>query len=100
MSAQIRLDGQTLFLMGLVDFAHAAEIYRSGCEVLAATTERHVQLDLSALQHSNTLTVALIVQWIRQFQGKIQLQLVHIPNQLQAIMRASNLEMLMPTPPA
>jgi ABC-type transporter Mla MlaB component len=99
MSAQITRNGQTLLLTGEVDFANTASLYQTGRQWISASTAQEWWLDLSGLTHSNTVTVALIVQWVRGLSPQHRIQLIHLPNQLTAIMLASNLQMLLPDPP-
>ncbi|MEC7120435.1 MAG: STAS domain-containing protein [Pseudomonadota bacterium] len=88
-------DAQTLKLSGAVTFSNASEIYRQGVKLFGvATTPQRWVLDLAELSQSNTIAVAVIVQWLRQLKQPLELR--HVPDQLQAIMRASNLDQLLP----
>lgn len=94
MTAQLTRQADVLLLSGAVTFAHAQVLYQQGLQLLKASNPP-THLDLSQLTHSNTIAVAVIVQWLRQLQPSQSLRLVHVPDQLQAIMRASNLERLL-----
>ena len=49
-------------------------------------------LDLSGLQASNTIALAVFVQWVRQCKVGQQIVLQHTPEKMQAIIDASNLQ--------
>lgn len=97
MTASLVHQDQRLVLSGVVTFANAAALYQQGVPLLNITPAPTV-LDLSQLSQSNTIAVAVIVQWLRQLKPAQSLQLQHVPDKLQAIMRASNLERLLPAP--
>lgn len=84
-------------LAGVVDIHNANEVWREGSKLLKSVTQTippysRVIGDLSGLQSSHSVTLAVLLQWYRQLaQAGYQLQLVQVPERLQAIMRASNL---------
>jgi len=87
---------QRLLLSGAVTFGNAKALYQQGLPPLDSA-QPPTLLDLSQLSQSNTIAVAVIVQWLRQLKPTQSLQLVNVPEKLQAIMRASNLERLLPS---
>jgi phospholipid transport system transporter-binding protein len=91
MNAQVSLKDQVLSLVGELTFANAANIYQQGQRLLLQQSSTRMTIDLAGLTHSNTLTLAVVVQWIRGL-PKTQVRLVHVPEKLAAIMRASSLE--------
>lgn len=95
MSASLTRQDNALLLSGAVTFANANAIYQQGLPLLTASQAPTV-LDLSQLSQSNTIVLAVLVQWLRQLKPTQSLQLQHVPDKLQAIMRASNLERLLP----
>ena len=94
MSASLTRQDNALLLSGAVTFANANAIYQQGLPLLTASQAPTV-LDLSQLSQSNTIVLAVLVQWLRQLKPTQSLQLVNVPEKLQAIMRASNLERLL-----
>jgi len=96
MSASLTRQDNALLLSGAVTFANANAIYQQGLPLLTASQAPTV-LDLSQLSQSNTIVLAVLVQWLRQLKPTQSLQLQHVPDKLQAIMRASNLERLLPS---
>lgn len=90
MSATLRLDGQTLFVSGYINFDNAEQVYRQGVQLLSGLTQKSILLDLSQLQSSNTVGLAVFIQWLRN--ATIQhLQLVNVPAKMRDIVSASNL---------
>ncbi len=94
MTANLTCQDQCLLLSGAVTFANAQALYQQGLPLLTAANPPSV-LDLSQLSQSNTIALAVIVQWLRQLKPAQSLQLQHVPDKLQAIMHASNLEQLL-----
>jgi len=60
---------------------------------LQQQASKTVTIDLGGLTHSNTLTLAVVVQWIRGL-PTTQVFLAHVPDKLAAIMQASSLDHL------
>lgn len=96
MTADLTRHEQRLLLSGAVTFGNAKQLYQHGLSLLGAA-QPPTQLDLSQLSQSNTIALAVIVQWLRQIKPTQSLQLINVPEKLQAIMRASNLERLLPS---
>jgi len=94
MTVRLIRQDDVLLLSGAVTFANAQSLYQQGLPLLAVKSPPTV-LDLSQLGLSNTIALAVIVQWLRQLKPTQSLQLVNVPEKLQAIMRASNLERLL-----
>lgn len=96
MTADLTRHEQRLLLSGAVTFGNAQQLYQRGLPLLSAA-QPPTELDLSQLSQSNTIALAVIVQWLRQLKPTQSLQLVNVPEKLQAIMRASNLGQLLPS---
>ena len=94
MTANLTCQDQRLLLSGVVTFGNAQALYQQGLPLLNSALPPTV-LDLSQLSQSNTIALAVIVQWLRQLKPTQSLQLQHVPEKLQAIMHASNLEQLL-----
>ena len=79
-------------LSGSIHFENAAQIYQQGLLLLQQQKKWPLLLDLSGLQASNTIAVAVFVQWVRQCKVGQQIVLQHTPEKMQAIIDASNLQ--------
>ena len=93
MSAQVSLSGQVLSVVGELTFVNAQAVYQQGQRLLQQQTATAVTIDLGGLTHSNTLTLAVLVQWIRGL-PRSQVALAHVPKKMAAIMQASSLQTL------
>lgn len=94
MSAQVSLTGQILSVMGELTFANAHAVYQQGQRLLQQQPAKTLTIDLAGLTHSNTLTLAVLVQWIRGLPNA-RVGLTHVPDKLIAIIHASNLAQLL-----
>ncbi len=92
MSAQLSETNHTLTLSGVVDFNNANALYEQGLRWLKGSSSQALTLDLSALEQSNSLTLAIILQWIRHLAPQQRLILRNTPLKLADIMQASNLK--------
>lgn len=90
-AAQLSVHNQVMFLKGSIDFDNAASLYEQGLSVLKQQQQWPVTIDLSALQSSNTITLAVFVQWLRQCNTGQTIHLQQVPQKMQAIIQASNL---------
>lgn len=95
MTATLVFAEQTLQLRGVVDFNNAEAIYQQGLTWLKQQSAAQLRFDLSGLQSGNTVTLAVLMQWLRQLNRTQQVQITHAPSQLQAIMHASSLDRLL-----
>jgi phospholipid transport system transporter-binding protein len=95
MTATLICTDGCMTLEGMVGFHNAAAIYQQGSAWLRQQHSRQLVLDLSGLQSGNTVTLAVMMQWLRQLRGQQQLKIAQPPPQLQAIIQASNLDILL-----
>lgn len=95
MTATLVFAEHTLQLRGVVDFNNAETIYQQGLTWLKQQSAAQLRFDLSGLQSGNTVTLAVLMQWLRQLNRTQQVQITNAPSQLQAIMHASSLDRLL-----
>lgn len=80
-----------LCLSGPLDFATVTALWREG--LAAVAHERLTEIDLSAVERTDSAGVALLLDWARRAQGAGgRLRLHGVPEQLTAILRASGVE--------
>lgn len=91
MAAQLKVQDQVLFVTGSIDFDNAPAIYAQGLKLLQQQNQWPIALDLSGLSSSNTIALAVFVQWLRQRQAGQGFYLKQVPPKMQAIIEASNL---------
>jgi phospholipid transport system transporter-binding protein len=97
MAASLRQQGDRLLLEGLVDFDNAASIHAAGL-ALVRQAGPSIVVDLSGVQSENSITVAVVVQWLRAAAaaGK-RLSVAGAPSQFNAIVRVSGLSDVLTT---
>lgn len=95
MTATLVFADQTLQLRGIVDFHNAAAIYQQGLTWIQQQSAAQLSFDLSGLQSGNTVTLAVLMQWLRQLKSTQQASIRNAPSQLRAIMHASSLDRLL-----
>lgn len=91
MAAQLSIQNQVLLVRGSIDFDNAATVYAQGLNLLQQQPSSPVYVDLAGLQSSNSITLAIFVQWLRHRAVGQALYLQHVPPKMQAIVQASNL---------
>lgn len=91
MATQLKVQDQVLFVAGSIEFDNAPAIYAQGVKLLQQQTQWPIALDLSGLTSSNTIALAVFVQWLRQRQVGQGFYLKEVPQKMQAIIQASNL---------
>lgn len=82
---------QGLQIKGSIDFDNAANIFSKGKMLLERQAANHLQVDLAQLGDSNTIALAVLVQWLRAFEPRQDIQLINVPDKLQAIIKTANL---------
>jgi len=88
-------DGDTLRVAGELDFDSVAALWAATRVPLAAEPIRRI--DLGGVRRSNSAGVAILVQWLRQAQRRqAELVFVNLPAQMRAIVRAVDLEDVLP----
>ena len=81
-------------LSGRLDAASAAALWRSA-PVQFDACDGELVIDLSGVEHSDSAGVALLVDWLRQTRTQQRvMQLCEIPEQMRAIIRVADLEVL------
>lgn len=91
MATQFNWSQPTLSLSGEIHFDNAEQVYQDGLGLLKQASVSTVYLDLSAFKTSNTISLAVFVQWIRALGNTTQLKLVNIPEKMRDIIQASSL---------
>lgn len=92
--AVIQWQENQLHMIGKIDFNNANQVLRDGVRLLQVQDTFPVMLDLSELQHGNTLALAICIQWLRVCPKVTDLRLVNVPVKMLGIIRASHLEHL------
>lgn len=94
MASVIYQEGQ-FQLSGKIDAENAQHVYQQGLQLIKQNSHFPVFLDLSTLEHGNTLALAVCIQWLRACPDHTGLKLKNVPDKMLGIIRASHLEQLL-----
>ncbi|SDC24372.1 STAS domain-containing protein [Acinetobacter boissieri] len=92
MRAELNVVNQSLVVKGQIDFTNAEQVYQQGLGAILKQTSFPVVIDLSALEHGNTLVLAVFVQWIRQVPNVNDLVFKSVPKKMLKIIESCHLE--------
>ena len=94
--AQLRLQDARLHFGGVVHFDNAPKVCDDGLKLLK-TAPKMITIDMSQLQSSSSVVVAIIVSWIRSASQQQQvLYFCNMPQKLRAIISVSGLTQVLP----
>jgi phospholipid transport system transporter-binding protein len=80
-------------LQGPLNVETIRRIWRKGHHLLDKTSAKQVTLNLQDLTHSDSASVALLIDWLRYANAKGKtLRLNHVPQKMQDLIRLSNLQ--------
>ncbi len=83
----------TLRLTGALDFANAPTLWRQGRAIFDAEGASHREIDLAAVERTDSAGVALLLDWTRRARAHGgELRLRHVPQQMLAIVQASGVQ--------
>lgn len=91
MTTEFNWSAPNLSLSGEIHFDNAEQVYQDGLKLLKQASASTIYLDLSGFKTSNSISLAVFVQWIRYFEGRVQLKLINIPEKMRDIIQASSL---------
>jgi phospholipid transport system transporter-binding protein len=88
-------NGDTLAIVGELDFASVADLWESTQPLFQAEPIRRI--DLSSVHRSNSAGVALLAAWLHTaHHDQRQLVFVNVPAQMRAIIQVAGLETILP----
>lgn len=93
MSASVQRDGQQLQLQGQLDFVSAAALRNELSSAIMASTGQSLILDFSAVSHSNSVGLSLLLSAARTAQQhKVDLQATGLPDGLMSMAAVCGLD--------
>ena len=96
--AQLQLQDARLHFGGVVHFDNAPQLCNEGLRLLK-TAAKTVTIDMSQLQSSSSVVVAVLVSWVRAASEQQQvLYCANMPPKLRAIIGVSGLTQVLPEP--
>ena len=83
---------QQLIVSKTIDFENAAEVYQAGLTYIQQHKAFPLVVDLAQLENGNTLSLAVLVQWLRQTPESKGLHFKNVPEKMLKIIQASHLQ--------
>lgn len=92
MTVKLEFVQQSLIIDGKIDFSNAEYAYKQGLTLILNQSHFPVVIDLSKLEHGNTLVLAVFVQWLRKVPQFDDLVFKAMPDKMLKIVQACHLE--------
>ena len=83
---------QQLIVSKTIDFANAEQVYLIGLKHIQQHKEFPLVVDLAQLEHGNTLSLAVLVQWLRQTPENKGLHFKNVPEKMLKIIQSCHLQ--------
>ena len=83
---------QQLIVSKTIDFENAAEVYQAGLTYIQQHQSFPLLVDLAQLENGNTLSLAVLVQWLRQTPENKGLHFKNVSEKMLKIIQASHLQ--------
>ena len=88
----IEFRNQELHVSGKIAFENAENYYLNGLKVIQSEKDFPITVNLSQLEHGNTLALSVLVQWLRRTPNKQGLQFKAVPEKMMKIIQACHLQ--------
>ncbi|RZF56999.1 STAS domain-containing protein [Acinetobacter halotolerans] len=83
---------QQLIVPKTIDFENAEQVYQSGLVHIQQHKHFPLVVDLTQLEQGSTLSLAVLVQWLRQTPESKGLHFKNVPEKMLKIIQACHLE--------
>jgi len=83
---------QQLVVPKTINFENAEQIYQAGLQHIQQHQSFPLLVDLAQLEHGNTLSLAVLVQWLRQTPENKGLHFKNVSEELLKIIQACHLQ--------
>ena len=94
----VRAEGGTLAVSGVLDFDSVLSLQAQGVQWIEGAAPAQFTLDLAAVQYSSSAGLALLLDWLRAAARSDKVaRIAHMPPDMQALVRVSGLDHLLPT---
>lgn len=88
----IQFIDQQLIVSKTINFANAEQIYQAGLKHIQQHKNFPLVVDLSQLEQGNTLSLAVLVQWLRQTPNNKGLHFKNVSEKMLNIIQACHLQ--------
>ena len=94
-AVSVRAEGDVLRVSGVLSAATVVSVLNEGRAAIAALGGTRAVLDLRDVASSDSAGLALIIDWLRTANAhSLQLEIHHVPDQMQALAGVSGLNVL------
>ena len=83
---------QQLIVSKTIDFSNAEQVYRAGLKYIQQHKSFPLIVDLGQLEQGNTLSLAVLVQWLRQTPHNKGLHFKNVSDKMLKIIQACHLQ--------
>jgi len=83
---------QQLIVSKTINFENAEQVYQAGLKHIQQHQNFPLVVDLAQLENGNTLSLAVLVQWLRQTPERKGLHFKNVSEKLLKIIQASHLQ--------
>ena len=83
---------QQLIVSKTIDFANAEQVYRTGLKHIQQHKAFPLVVDLAQLEQGNTLSLAVLVQWLRQTPDNKGLHFKNVSEKMLKVIQACHLQ--------
>lgn len=88
----IEYNDQQLVVCKTINFENAEQVYQAGLKYIQQHKAFPLVVDLAQLEHGNTLSLAVLVQWLRQTPENKGLHFKNVSEKMLKIIQASHLQ--------
>jgi phospholipid transport system transporter-binding protein len=88
----IEFKNQELTVSGAINFENAETLYLNGLRIIQMQQQYPIIVNLSQLKAANSLTLAVLVRWLRQTPEAKGLLFKAVPEQMLKIIQSCHLE--------
>lgn len=91
-NAEVRIENNTLYVCGELDFSNAIFIYQQSQPLFLSAASALV-IDFSGLHAANSVVMALMIDWMRRAKrADKSIQFKHLSSDVMSLARASGLD--------
>lgn len=88
----IQYQDQQLHVSGRIDFENAEQYYQDGLKLIQSQNQYPVVVNLAQLEHGNTLSLAVLVQWLRKVPTPQDIHFKNVPEAMLKIIQSCHLQ--------
>ncbi len=96
--ARLEVKNNMISVLGIINFDNVASLWQAGVALFNNLTEaKEIQVDLKAVEQSDSSGIALLTGWVRASQEKNKtIRFMNMPSFMQDILKVCGLEDVLP----